>query len=176
MTVYMGAELGIEVFTARDAALIARVTPIVLEAWVRSGFLRPSILKARGKGSRRVFSFRDVVALRIAVQLRDHGIPPAAQRVVAAYVQTHERISATKPLAPVYLALQSAKVFELDDVTTIGSFREPTLFPVTLLPLNDFVSEVQREARRLRLEKPLPSHLKENHQVRSAAARARSAA
>ncbi len=172
----MGAELGIEVFTARSAADIAPVTNVVLHDWVRTGLIRPSILGARGKGTRRVFSFRDVVALRIAAQLREHGIAPAALRVVVAYVQKHERISAIRPLPPVYLALQGAKVFELDDVTTVGSFREPSMLPLTLIPLDDIVSQVQREARRLRLEEPPLGHFSENHQVRNAARRARSAA
>lgn len=172
----MGAELGIEVFTTRIAAQIARVSTIVLEEWIRSGFVPPSILGARGKGSRRVFSFRDVVAIRVAVQLRAHGVEIPAIRLIVAYLQTHERISATKPLAPTLLGTDGTNVFELDESAPLASLRRPGKPPCTVVPLDEIVIEVQDEARRLRREEPPTSHQSENRHVKRAAARVRRAA
>lgn len=172
----MAAKLGIEVFTTRSAAQIARISIVVLESWIRSNFAPPSVLGASGKGSRRVFSFRDVVALRVASKLREHGVEIPAVRLVVAHLQAHKRISATKPLAPTLLATDGTNVFELDASATLASLRRPGKPPCIVIPLDEIVSEVQSEALRLRREEPPTSHMSENHQVKRAAARARRAA
>ena len=62
----MGSTVGVEVFTTRSAAILTGVTLATIERWDGIGFFSPSVLEGDGRGSRRVFSFRDVVALRIA--------------------------------------------------------------------------------------------------------------
>ncbi len=171
----MGAAIGIDVFTARRAAAIAGISSELLDLWITKRLMQPSVLGAKGRGSRRVFSFRDVVALRVAVQLREHGIPPAVVSLVVAHIQSRGGLSATKPLAPVYLALRGTKVFEIGNAVALDSLREPSPLPLTLIPLDEVVSEVQRSARRLQLEEPT-SHLSENSLVKRAAARTQPAA
>ena len=45
-----------------------------LDYWARTGLLRPSIADARGSGTQRVYSYTDVVELKVIKQLLDAGI------------------------------------------------------------------------------------------------------
>jgi len=45
-----------------------------LDYWARTGLLRPSIADARGSGTQRVYSYTDVLELKVIKQLLDAGI------------------------------------------------------------------------------------------------------
>jgi DNA-binding transcriptional MerR regulator len=45
-----------------------------LDHWDRTGLLSPSLVRAKGSGTQRLYSYRDVVALRIIKQLLDAGV------------------------------------------------------------------------------------------------------
>jgi DNA-binding transcriptional MerR regulator len=45
-----------------------------LDHWDRTGLIRPSLALARGSGTQRLYSYRDVVVLRIIKQLLDAGV------------------------------------------------------------------------------------------------------
>lgn len=45
-----------------------------LDYWARTGLLRPSLAEARGSGSKRLYSYRDVLELKVIKQLLDAGV------------------------------------------------------------------------------------------------------
>ncbi len=45
-----------------------------LDHWDRTGLLRPSLAPAKGSGTQRLYSYQDVVQLRIIKQLREAGV------------------------------------------------------------------------------------------------------
>lgn len=45
-----------------------------LDYWARTGLLRPSLADARGSGSRRRYSYRDLVELKVIKELLDAGV------------------------------------------------------------------------------------------------------
>lgn len=53
---------------------IVGITYRQLDHWDRTGLLSPSLATARGSGSQRLYSYRDVVVLRIIKQLLDSGV------------------------------------------------------------------------------------------------------
>ena len=53
---------------------IVGITYRQLDYWARTDLLRPSISDARGSGSQRVYSYRDLVQLKVIKQLLDNGI------------------------------------------------------------------------------------------------------
>ncbi|HKA35419.1 MAG TPA: MerR family transcriptional regulator [Thermoanaerobaculia bacterium] len=63
-----------DAFSTAEAALLSSLTPRQLDHWARQGFLAPSIQEAAGYGSRRRYSFSDVVKLRVAARLRASGV------------------------------------------------------------------------------------------------------
>ena len=61
-------------FSTGQAARLTGLSPRQLDHWDRKGFLKPSLEAARGYGSKRRYSFADVVRLRVAARLRAAGI------------------------------------------------------------------------------------------------------
>lgn len=54
-----------------------------LDYWARTGLLQPSVAAARGSGSRRVYSYADVLELKVIKQLLDAGVSlQSARRAV----------------------------------------------------------------------------------------------
>ena len=61
-------------FGAKVVQEITGVSRMQLQHWDRTGIVRPSIRIGAGKGSRREYSFRDLVQLKVAKRLRGEGI------------------------------------------------------------------------------------------------------
>jgi DNA-binding transcriptional MerR regulator len=57
-------------YTAGEVSKLTGIPYARLDYWARSGFLRPSVSGGNGKGSKRLYAFRDIVALRTARELR----------------------------------------------------------------------------------------------------------
>jgi DNA-binding transcriptional MerR regulator len=53
---------------------IVGITYRQLDHWDRTGLVSPSLAPARGSGTQRLYSYRDVVVLRIIKQLLDSGV------------------------------------------------------------------------------------------------------
>jgi DNA-binding transcriptional MerR regulator len=54
-----------------------------LDYWARTGLLQPSLANARGSGSRRVYSYSDLLGLKVIKQLLDAGVSlQSARRAV----------------------------------------------------------------------------------------------
>jgi DNA-binding transcriptional MerR regulator len=54
-----------------------------LDYWARTGLLQPSVTSASGSGSRRVYSYADVLELKVIKQLLDAGVSlQSARRAV----------------------------------------------------------------------------------------------
>ena len=65
-------------FTGGEAAKLSGVKYATLDYWDRTGFLKPTLSTQSGlsgKGRDRIYSFTDLVALRVARELREQGIP-----------------------------------------------------------------------------------------------------
>jgi DNA-binding transcriptional MerR regulator len=61
-------------FSTAEAARLSGLTPRQLDHWARQGFLCPSVQEASGYGSCRLYSFSDIVKLRVAARLRGSGV------------------------------------------------------------------------------------------------------
>ena len=77
-------------FTAKQVVALTGVPYKRLDSWATSGFLIPSIAEADGTGSRRLYSFQDLITLRTAKLLRDTGISLQGLRNVVQFLRdTH---------------------------------------------------------------------------------------
>lgn len=63
-------------FTSREAARISGVPFFTVDYWDRSKFLKPSIARSagRGRGRGRLYSYADILRLRIARELREQHV------------------------------------------------------------------------------------------------------
>ena len=93
-------ELG---YKAKQVVRITAVRYQTLHYWAKSGFIRPSILQASGTGSARIYSFQDLVALRVARELRASGISKQSLEKVIQYLRTEKLLE--NPLAEARLVI-----------------------------------------------------------------------
>lgn len=96
-------------FSADVARRAVGITYRQLDYWDKTGLVRPSIKQARGKGSRRVYSFEDLVELRVIAQLLGIGVSLATVRRAARYVRQHFA-DLVRPLARLTLVVQGKRV------------------------------------------------------------------
>lgn len=61
-------------FRGPQVCKIVGITYRQLDHWARTGLLAPSLAAARGSGTQRLYSYRDVLELRIIKQLLDAGV------------------------------------------------------------------------------------------------------
>lgn len=69
-------------YSSMSAVKIAGITYRQLDTWARSDLVRPSLATASGSGSRRRYSYGDLVRLRAIKRLLDAGLKLAKIRVV----------------------------------------------------------------------------------------------
>jgi DNA-binding transcriptional MerR regulator len=88
--------------------MAAGITYRQLDYWARTGLVEPSVRAARGSGSQRLYSFRDILVLKVVKRLLDTGI--SLQQIRAA-VQ-HLRDHGTDDLAQVTLMSDGVSVYD----------------------------------------------------------------
>ena len=76
---------------------LSGVHPRTLDFWGKSGFLEPSIQKAAGTGSKRLYSFSDIIAACIARRLRERGVDLQGLKQVVTYLQESRHLKDPPP-------------------------------------------------------------------------------
>src|SRR5690606_12921925 len=71
------------------ACRAAGITYRQLDYWARTGLVEPSIRTASGSGSQRLYSFRDILVLKVVKRLLDTGV--SLQQIRTAVHHLHER-------------------------------------------------------------------------------------
>lgn len=78
-----------EGFSGTRAAQIVGISYRQLDYWARTDLIRPSLSDAAGSGSRRRYSYRDLLELRVIKNLLDAGIRLENVREVFDYLRQH---------------------------------------------------------------------------------------
>ena len=100
-----GAEIG---YRGPTACAAAGITYRQLDYWARTALVEPSVRAAHGSGSQRLYSFRDILVLKVVKRLLDTGI--SLQQIRAAVQHLRDRGSAD--LAQVTLMSDGVSVYE----------------------------------------------------------------
>ena len=90
------------------ACSAAGITYRQLDYWARTGLLQPSIRAARGSGSQRLYSFRDILVLKVVKKLLDAGVSLQQVRVAVSSLQNR----GVDDLASITLMSDGASVYE----------------------------------------------------------------
>jgi DNA-binding transcriptional MerR regulator len=90
------------------ACQIAGITYRQLDYWARTGLVAPSIRGAHGSGSQRLYSFQDLLVLKVVKRLLDAGVSLQNIRVAVQYL----RRRGVKDLANVTLFSDGTTVYE----------------------------------------------------------------
>ncbi|WP_223402807.1 MerR family transcriptional regulator [Occultella gossypii] len=90
------------------ACRAAGITYRQLDYWARTGLVEPSIRPATGSGTQRLYSFRDVLVLKVVKRLLDTGV--SLQQIRTAVDHLRER--GVDDLAQITLMSDGASVYE----------------------------------------------------------------
>jgi len=78
-----------EGFSGTRTAQVVGISYRQLDYWARTNLIRPSLADAAGSGSRRRYSYRDLLELKVVKKLIDAGIRLESVREVFAYLREH---------------------------------------------------------------------------------------
>jgi DNA-binding transcriptional MerR regulator len=76
-------------FSGAETAQIVGITYRQLDYWARTDLVRPSLEDAKGSGSRRRYSYHDLLELKVIKNLLDAGIRLESVRDVFTYLREH---------------------------------------------------------------------------------------
>lgn len=76
-----------EGFSGNQAAIVVGITYRQLDYWARTDLVRPAISEARGSGTRRHYSYRNLLELRLVKSLIDAGIKLESVREVFKFLR-----------------------------------------------------------------------------------------
>jgi Predicted transcriptional regulators len=108
-------------FSGTQAAKVVGISYRQLDYWARTDLIRPSLSDAAGSGSRRRYSYKDLLELRVIKTLLDAGIKLESVREVFEYLREHVR----EDIASAHLVISGSSVVlargdELIDVLNRG--------------------------------------------------------
>ncbi len=90
------------------ACRAAGITYRQLDYWARTGLVEPGVRSAKGSGSQRLYSFRDILVLKVVKRLLDTGV--SLQQIRTAVGHLRER--GVDDLAQITLMSDGASVYE----------------------------------------------------------------
>jgi DNA-binding transcriptional MerR regulator len=113
---------------------IVGITYRQLDYWARTGLVTPSVQEAKGSGSQRLYSFEDVVQLRVVKRLLDTGV--SLQRVRMAIDELRSR---GQRISDATLVSDGTSVYAVDDNAQVIDLlqRGQGVFAIALGPVVD---------------------------------------
>ena len=141
-------------FPSHVAAQLTGITLRTLLNWSTRGFFLPSVKRGgRGLGNHSVYSFQDLVAIRVVDELRAQGIDVRHLRDVVAHIRRREDVALDADIPANRMLVSDGRTFmriDQDNVRT-AEVRQPGQAPKVLLlvPLGAIVGQLQLDARAL---------------------------
>jgi DNA-binding transcriptional MerR regulator len=102
------------------ACAAAGITYRQLDYWARTGLVEPSVRPAYGSGTQRLYSFRDVVVLKIVKRFLDTGVSLQNIRAAVQHLRATERAD----LAQMTLMSDGATVYECSSPDEVVSLLQ----------------------------------------------------
>jgi len=93
-------------FSGTQAADIVGISYRQLDYWARTDLVRPAVNDAKGSGTRRHYSYRNLLELRMVKSLLDAGIRLESVRDVFAYLRSH----VDEDITSAHLVIEGASV------------------------------------------------------------------
>lgn len=141
-----------EGFTAAQACRLTSCTPHQLRYWDKVGLVQPSIQTTDGRpGRRRIYSFRDLVALRVVKSLLDNGL--SIQRVRRAWDYLRRTGDMDDHLAEVRLVTDGTSVFAVahDDAELLDALRQGQL--AFFVKIDEIAQDVEDDVTKFELDR-----------------------
>lgn len=130
----------IQGYRAPQVCSLVGITYRQLDYWARTGLLEPSLRQARGSGSQRLYSFTDVVQLKVIKQLLDAGM--SLKKIRSAVEILREQLASDRPLTDVTLLSDGHTIYaatSADEVMDVLR-RGQGVFGIAVGPVQDEVA------------------------------------
>ena len=141
-----------EAFTAQQACRLTGCTAHQLRYWDRVNLVRPTMQRTGGRpGRRRLYAFRDLVALRVVKSLLDNGM--SVQRVRRAWDYLRRTADMDRHLAEVKLVTDGHSIFRIasNDEELIDALRDGQL--AFFVAISEITHEVEEDVTRFELDR-----------------------
>src|SRR5579863_4418126 len=117
---------------------VVGITYRQLDYWARTGLLHPSISEARGSGSQRVYSYSDLLQLKVIKRLLDSGVSlQAARRAIECLRQSGDDLATANLVIDDRRSVLAHSGEEIIDLLKGGQTV------LNIVPLGGVVSELQ---------------------------------
>jgi len=113
-----------ESFSTGEAVKITGVSFYNIDYWARTKFIAPSIAEADGAGTERRYSFSDLLALRVAKELREAGVSTRSLRRIVDFLRSRHGLP--NPLSECRLIVTGSDVqVATNDKTVMSALKKP---------------------------------------------------
>src|SRR5665213_738521 len=137
--------------STKTVAALCGATVRRIDYWARTGLLQPSVRNALGRGTRRLYSFRDLVGLKTSCKLREGRCPLQQIRSAVRYLADHfPDESGADPLSRLTLLTDGKKVYMLSDEHAV--MEVVTQQRVWCVPLGKLILDSESEVDSLSIE------------------------
>jgi len=143
-----------QAFTAEQTCRLSNCTHHQLRYWDRVGLVSPSIQGTGGRpGVRRLYSFRDLIALRVVRSLLDNGM--SLQRVRRAWDYLRREGGMEGHLSDVKLVTDGHSIFRVsnDDGELMDALREGQL--AFFVAIDEIARQVEEDVTRFELDRDI---------------------
>ena len=126
-------------YRAPQVCKLVGITYRQLDYWARTNLIRPSLRQARGSGSQRLYSFQDVVQLKVIKRLLDAGM--SLKKIRSAVEILGEQLDSDRPLTNVTLISDGRTIYAAhSDEEVVDVFRRGQgVFGIAIGPVHDEV-------------------------------------
>jgi DNA-binding transcriptional MerR regulator len=141
-----------QAFTAEQACRLSNCTHHQLRYWDKVGLVKPSVQPTGGRpGVRRLYSFRDLIALRVVRSLLDNGM--SLQRVRRAWDYLRREGDMDSHLSDVKLVTDGQSIFRVsrDEGELMDALREGQL--AFFVAIDEIAREVEEDVTRFELDR-----------------------
>ncbi len=145
----------VEGFSGKRAADIVGISYRQLDYWARTDLIRPSLADAHGSGSRRRYTYRDLLELKLVKTLLDNGIKLESIREAFGYLR--DQFGDDVASAKLVIAGNSAMLVRENDelIDVVNRYQGQGV--LNLLSLDGVVEQVDAAIRPLRPSDDAPS-------------------
>lgn len=127
-----------------------------LDHWSRQGLVRPSVAQASGSGSRRRYSYNDLVELKIAKKMRDQGID--LKSIARAFDYLRNQLGGE--VASANIVISGSDVLLVDDDQVLSLLRQGQAAMLTVLPVAGVRRELDADVVKLFPDEPIATQLR----------------
>ena len=144
-----------EGFSGPQTAELVGISYRQLDHWTTKGLIQSSLADATGSGSRRRYSYNDLVELKIAKKMRDQGID--LKSIARAFEYLRDQLGGE--VASANIVISGGDVLLVDEEQVLSLLRQGQAAMLTVLPVAGVRRELDADVVKLFPDEPIATQL-----------------